>query len=148
MFKKTMEKKQFSDLDLTPSAKNARQCANFAIAKPFSLHQDDVDQIIKMIKQTFKKEKNANVNYRLLLQMQISLDAYGFYYDKNFLDEKAVDNLNFIYLSLLGNKQALSQEGQSFYTFLLNNFYRDAQNIDKKILDKMLCSNIEQKTLD
>lgn len=148
MFKIHMEKIEYSDLDLFPSAKNACDCANFAITKPYTLDQEQVDKIIKMIKQTFKHDNNAKVSYHLLLQMQISLDAYGFKYDKNFLDEKAVDNLNSIYTNLLGSNQYLSKNAESIYKFHLEIFNRNSSGIDNKIKNKILCNDIDEKTLE
>ena len=139
---------QFSDLNFTPCEKDARNCALFVIEKPFNLDQTKVDKIIKLIEKAYQKDKNMSLNYLILLQMQISLDAYGFRYDKDFLDSKAIENLNSIYKNLLDKDQKLNSERLSVYLFHLGLFKKNALHINEDLISKIVYYPVEEKSLD
>ena len=139
---------QFSDLNFTPCEKDARTCALFVIEKPFNLDQTKIDKIIKLIKKAYQKDKNMSLNYLILLQMQISLDAYGFHYDKDFLDSKAIENLNSIYKNLLDKDQKLDSERLSVYLFHLGLFKKNALHINEDLISKIVYYPEEEKSLD
>lgn len=127
----------FENLNYSPTKENAETFISIMIIHPYQLTKKNVKDFFKLIKQVYKLYPDFQIRFFEWLKVKKMLDTYGFKYDRKFVNDKIVSNLNYVYQALKNGKENLLTSEEEIYLEFLESFKENADGNVEKILKKL-----------